>query len=83
MKNKNLQPILYSLLIIIGIVIGNHINKPAIQSNINNENKTSLVEAMLGKSAEIAYPKKNNTINKTLNKKQSGFLKIKTIGFKI
>ena len=33
-------------------------------SNIKDENKTSLVEAMLGKSAEIAYPKKNNTIIK-------------------
>jgi len=30
-------------------------------NNIINENKTSLVEAMLGKSAEIAYPKRNNS----------------------
>jgi len=33
-------------------------------SSINDENKTSLVEAMLGKSAEVTYPKKNNTIIK-------------------
>ena len=37
-------------------------------SNINNEDKTSLVEAMLGKSAEIAYPKKKNTIIKNPKK---------------
>ncbi|MDC1296553.1 sugar ABC transporter ATP-binding protein [Alphaproteobacteria bacterium] len=33
-------------------------------SNVKNENKTSLVEAMLGKSVEIAYPKrKKKNIN--------------------
>ena len=37
-------------------------------SNINNEDKTSLVEAMLGKSAEIAYPIKKNTIIKNPKK---------------
>ena len=37
-------------------------------SNINNEDKTSLVEAMLGKSAEIAYPKKQNSIIKNPKK---------------
>jgi carboxyl-terminal processing protease len=44
MKNKNLQPILYSLLIIIGIVIGNYINKPALQSNTKNEKINGILD---------------------------------------
>ena len=45
-------------------------------NNIKNENKTSLVEAMLGKSAEIAYPKKNN--NQKLSKKVISINNLKT-----
>ena len=37
MKNKNIQPILYSLFIISGIIIGNYINKPGSESKTNNE----------------------------------------------
>jgi carboxyl-terminal processing protease len=44
MKSKNLQPILYSLLIIIGIVIGNYINKPALQSNTKNEKINGILD---------------------------------------
>ena len=44
MKNKNLQPILYSLLIIIGILIGNNINKPASQNNTKSEKINGILD---------------------------------------
>ena len=37
MKRNHLEPIVYSLLIIIGILIGSYTNKPTSERNTNNQ----------------------------------------------
>ena len=44
MKNKHLEPILYSLLIIVGVLIGSYINKPTLETNTKNHKINSVLD---------------------------------------
>ena len=65
MKNKNFQPILYSFLIIIGIVIGGYINKPALQSSSKNEKINGILELIQNHYVDTINS--NNFNNKAIN----------------